>query len=235
MKIILCEDEVQQQEWMRETILEWQRHTQTAVELFIYSSGEELFFKKEEWVDADTIILDIELKDMNGMEIAKEIRRTDANVKLFFVTGYEKYVFEGYEVGAVSYIMKPIDKAKLFQTLDKVKSMCKEAEQYLLIEESIQTKRIYLKDVMYIESMGHYCKIVTTHETIQVRERISDLIEKTAEGKFFACHRSYHVNMAYVRRITKKDIILDDETVIPIARGKWEGVNKAFIGYYKVH
>lgn len=235
MKIILCEDEVQQQEWMRETILEWQRHTQTAVELFIYSSGEELFFKKEEWVDADTIILDIELKDMNGMEIAKEIRRTDANVKLFFVTGYEKYVFEGYEVGAVSYIMKPIDKTKLFQTLDKVNVMCKESEQCLLVEESTQTKRIYLKDIMYIESMGHYCKIVTINESIQVRERISDLIEKTVAGKFFACHRSYHVNMAYVRRITKKDIILDDETVIPIARGKWEGVNKAFIGYYKVH
>lgn len=235
MKIVLCEDEKQQQEWMRDAILEWQKLSQTAVLLSIYSSGEELFFKEEEWADADAMILDIELKKMNGMEIARRIRQTDAKMPLFFATGYEKYVFEGYEVGAVSYIMKPIDKAKLFKTLDKVKTMCMEAEQCLLIEEKAGVKRIYLKDIMYIESVGHYCNIVTTKERVQVRERISDLVEKTAGGNFFSCHRSYHVNMAYVRRITKKDIILDDETAIPIARGKWEDANKAFIEYYKVH
>ena len=70
---------------------------------------------------------------------------------------------------------------------------------------------------------------------MQVRDKISKLVEETRDGNFYSCHRSYHVNMAYVRRITKKDLILDDETVIPIARGKWEGANKAFIEYYKVH
>ena len=235
MKIILCEDEKTQQEWMQEAILEWQKLSGTSVSLNIYSSGEELFFKREEWVDADTIILDIELKEMNGMEIARAIRKLDAKVPLFFATGYEKYVFEGYEVGAVSYIMKPIDKAKLFQTLDKIKAMSAEQEQCLLIEDGTETKRIYLKDILYIESMGHYCNIVTKQDTIQVREKISELVKRTEGGNFFSCHRSYHVNMAYVRRITKKDLILDNDAAIPIARGKWEEANKAFIAYYKVH
>lgn len=235
MKIILCEDEVSQQQWMQDAIFEWQKLSGTLVTLNVYSSGEELFFKQEEWTDADTIILDVELKEMNGMEIARAIRKLDAKVPLFFATGYEKYVFEGYEVGAVSYIMKPIDKAKLFQTLDKVKAMSAEKEQCLLIEDSAETKRIYLRDIMYIESIGHYCNIVTKQETIQIREKISELINKTAGGNFFSCHRSYHVNMAYVRRITKKDLILDNDVAIPIARGKWEDANKAFIAYYKVH
>ena len=90
MKIILCEDEVSQQQWMQDAILEWQKLSATPVELNIYASGEELFFKQEEWADADTIILDIELKEMNGMEIAREIRKLDAKVPLFFATGYEK-------------------------------------------------------------------------------------------------------------------------------------------------
>ena len=235
MKIILCEDEKNQQEWMQEAIFEWQKLSGTPVTLNIYSSGEELFFKQEEWTDADTIILDIELKEMNGMEIARAIRKLDAKVPLFFATGYEKYVFEGYEVGAVSYIMKPIDKAKLFQTLDKVKAMSAEREQCLLIEDGVEAKRIYLKDILYIESIGHYCNIITKQGTMQVREKISELVNRTEDGNFFSCHRSYHVNMAYVRRITKKDLILDNDAVIPIARGKWEEANKAFIAYYKVH
>lgn len=235
MKIILCEDEVSQQEWMREAILEWQKTSGIPVTLNIYASGEELFFKQDEWTDADTIILDVELKEMNGMEVARAIRKLDAKVPLFFATGYEKYVFEGYEVGAVSYIMKPIDKAKLFQTLDKVKAMSAEKEQCLLLEDSAETKRIYLRDIMYIESIGHYCNIVRKQDTIQIREKISELMSRTEGGNFFSCHRSYHVNMAYVRRITKKDLILDNDVAIPIARGKWEDANKAFIAYYKVH
>jgi len=235
MKIILCEDEVSQQQWMQDAFLEWQKLSGTLVEFRVYSSGEELFFKQEEWADADTIILDIELKEMNGMEIARAIRKLDAKVPLFFATGYEKYVFEGYEVGAVSYIMKPIDKVKLFQTLNKVKAMSAEREQCLLIEDQAETKRIYLKDILYIESTGHYCKIVTKQGIMQVREKISELVKKTEGKSFFLCHRSYHVNMAYVRRITKKDLILDNDAVIPIARGKWEEANKAFIAYYKVH
>ena len=235
MKIVLCEDDLQQQEWMKEAIFEWQKTAAVQVELFVYASGEELFFKQEEWAAADTVILDIELKEMNGMEIARRIRSVDEKIPLFFATGYEKYVFEGYEVGAVSYIMKPIDKQKLFQTLDRVKAMAEEREKCLLLEDAAEVKRIYLKDILYIESVGHYCNIVTPQETIQVRDSISKLAEKTAHGTFFACHRSYLVNMAYVSRITKKDMILDNEMAIPIARGKWEGANKAFIKYYKVH
>lgn len=235
MKIILCEDEKKQQEWMQDAILEWQCSSATPVELKIYGSGEELFFKKEEWADADTIILDIELKGMNGMEIARAIRKLDTRVSLFFATGYERYVFEGYEVGAVSYIMKPIDKMKFFQTLDKVKAMLEEKEQCLLLEDVSGTKRVYLKDILYMESVGHYCNIITGSETIQVRKKISELMSETEGGHFFSPHRSYHVNMAYVRRITKKDMILDNAIAIPIARGKWEEANVAFITYYKVH
>ena len=114
MKVVVCEDELAQQQWMESALLEWQEMTGTKLELKLYGSGEELFFKKEEWVDADTIILDIELKEMNGMEIARAIRKVDERISIFFTTGYEKYVFEGYEVGAISYIMKPVDKKKLF-------------------------------------------------------------------------------------------------------------------------
>lgn len=235
MKVVLCEDETAQQQWMESALSEWQNKTGIKLELKIYSSGEELFFKKEEWADADTIILDIELKEMNGMEIARAIRKIDDNISLFFTTGYEKYVFEGYEVGAISYIMKPIDKAKLFDALEKAKTKCEETDRCIMLEQNDETTRIYLRDIMYVESNGHYCVIHTKNDIISVREKISSLFSQLESKQFFMCHRSYIVNMAYVSRITKKDIVLDNGSMIPIARGKWEDVNRAFLEYYRTH
>ena len=235
MKVVLCEDEFTQQQWMQSALLEWQQMTGTKLELNFYSSGEELFFKKEEWADADTIILDVELKEMNGMEIARAIRKVDENISIFFTTGYEKYVFEGYEVGAISYIMKPVDKKKLFDALDKAKAKCEEVQKSLIIEENGETKRIYLKDIFYVESDGHYCVLHTKDGISSVRENISSLFSRIDGDTFFMCHRSYMVNMAYVSRISKKDIILDNGNVLPIARGKWEAVNKAFLTYFRTH
>ena len=234
MKVILCEDEPAQQKWMESALFEWQKKTGTNLELNIYGSGEELFFKKDEWADADAVILDIELKEMNGMEIAKAIRNTDKQISIFFTTGYEKYVFEGYEVGAISYIMKPIDKVKLFTALDKAKENCREQDRSFLVEQNQETIRIYMRDILYVESDGHYCVLHTKNDRILMREKISSLYAKLENRGFFLCHRSYIVNMAYVSRITKKDIILDDMHKIPIARGKWEAVNKAFLEYYRV-
>jgi len=235
MKVVVCEDELAQQQWIESALLEWQELTGTKLELKIYGSGEELFFKKEEWADADTTILDVELKEMNGMEIARAIRKVDERISIFFTTGYEKYVFEGYEVGAISYIMKPVDKKKLFDALDKAKAKCEEIQRSLVIEENGETKRIYEKDILYVESDGHYCILHTKEYVSSVRENISSLFSRLEGRAFFMCHRSYIVNMVYVSRITKKEILLDDGSKIPIARGKWEAVNKAFLAYYRTH
>lgn len=234
MKIILCEDEIAQQQWMEQAILEWQRDRKTKITLQIYGSGEELFFKKEEWVDADLLILDIELKEMNGMEIARKIREVDKEISLLFATGYEKYVFEGYEVGAISYIMKPVNKEKLFHSLDKAWENIKEGQDCLLLPCGEETKRVYIKDIFYIESDGHYCRILTQQGEIQVREKISALYEQLTGKHFYMCHRSYILNLAYVSRITKKDVILDSGEAIPLARGKWEEMNQQFMDYYRL-
>lgn len=234
MKIILCEDEIAQQQWMEQAILEWQRDRKTKITLQIYGSGEELFFKKEEWVDADLLILDIELKEMNGMEIARKIREVDKEISLLFATGYEKYVLEGYEVGAISYIMKPVNKEKLFHSLDKAWENIKEGQDCLLLPCGEETKRVYIKDIFYIESDGHYCRILTQQGEAQVREKISVLYEQLNEKHFYMCHRSYILNLAYVSRITKKDVILDSGEAIPLARGKWEEMNQQFMDYYRL-
>ena len=100
MKFALCEDEKGPRELMEQELSRWVQEQGEQLHLLIYDSAEELLFKQEEWADADGLILDIELKAMNGMELARTIRKKDAYIPILFVTGYEQYVFEGYEVGA---------------------------------------------------------------------------------------------------------------------------------------
>ena len=233
MRIIMCEDEIAQQQWMMNALKEWQENSGNIVSIQAYASAEELLFKKEEWAGADLMILDIELKEMNGMELAHEIRKNDEKISILFATGYEKFVFEGYEVGAISYIMKPVDKVKLFSALDKAAQQQKERSKTIVVGTQEDAKRVYLEDIYYIESEGHYCRIYLKDETVQVREKISELSKRMEEACFFLCHRSYLINVACISRITKKDVILDNGAVIPLARGKWEEVNRLFMQYYR--
>lgn len=233
MKIILCEDDKAQQQWMQEVLQEWHDKIGKSMKLLVYASAEELLFKQEEWSDAELMILDIELKEMNGMELAYKIRELDKKVPLLFATGYEKFVFEGYEVGAVSYMMKPIQKEKLFRTLDKVSLLQEKAGCVLIAGQEEDTVRIYAKDISYIESEGHYCRIVLRDKEIKIRGKISELQKQLPAEDFCLCHRSYLINVSCIKRITKKEVIMDDAASIPIARGKWEEVNSYFMAYYR--
>lgn len=233
MKIVLCEDEETSRIKMEQVLRQWGNERRETVRLLSYESAEELLFKAEEWADSDGLILDVELKEMNGMELARNIRRKDEKIPILFVTGYERYVFEGYEVGAVSYLMKPVKPEKLFPALDRLLEQSLRRREVLLTNAGDENARIYLMDIFYIESDGHYSVIHTGKEAIVARRGINELREALPEGEFFMPHRSYLVHVPYVRKITRKQVVMEDGRELPIARGKWESVNQAYLAYYR--
>ena len=108
MKIIICEDEERQRHILARSLESWSNSRQIELELLSFESGEELEFKKEEHLDADLYILDIEMKNQSGMDVAKWIREWNKESGIMFITGYEHFVFEGYLVKAI--IAKDIDR-----------------------------------------------------------------------------------------------------------------------------
>lgn len=233
MKFVLCEDEETSLKWMQKAIIKWGQAKKELVDLISYNSAEELLFKENEWIKADGLILDIELKAMNGMELAKKIRIRDEHIPILFATGYEQFVFEGYEVGAISYLMKPVNEEKLFRALDKMKEKSKENKEVFFTNAEEENTKLYLVDIMYIESEGHYVTIQDKKEHKEVRRSIGDLWKELKYKQFCMPHRSYLVNIAHINKITKKMIYLDNGIEIPIARGKWEEINKAYLEYYR--
>ncbi len=233
MKYALCEDEICARRLMEQELGRWAQEQKEQLCLLIYESAEELLFKQEEWEDADGLILDIELKAMNGMELARTIRKRDAYIPILFVTGYEQYVFEGYEVGAVSYLMKPVKSEKLYPALERMRRQALQKDKVLLTNAGDENTRIYQRDILYIESDGHYCVVHTGTETIPTRRSIGELREALEEKAFFMPHRSYLVHVLHICKITRKNILMDNGEELPIARGKWEAANQAYLTYYR--
>ena len=208
MKIAYCEDEKIQKEILEESLGRWGK-----TDLVWYESAEQMLFECDGRYPFDLIILDIQMKKQNGMELARRIRQTDAQVPILFLTAMKEYVFEGYEVKALRYLIKPVQDEALFAILDEIQSA---DQRYVLLNGS----RINLNDLIYVED--HRQK-----EKIGIRE-LKAMLDET----FVMIHRSYLVNIAKVDQIRREDLSAGSFT-LPIARSQLKIVNEAFIRYNK--
>lgn len=221
MKIAICEDEKVQADFVKSIILDWKQDRKTEITLDCYVNAESFLFS--EVLDYDLLILDIQMGEMDGISLAKKIREINKTVKILFVTGISDYISEGYEVDAMHYLLKPIQKEKLFTLLDKAKITI--PDEFLLIKNN----KINLKDIFYIESIGRKVKLKLKDEELLLTDKYSDILE---QSKLFACHRSFAVNICHIKSITKTDLILDNGQQIPVSRRLHKDTCEAFTKYF---
>ena len=177
--------------------------------------------KKENF---DLIILDIQMRNQNGMELARQIRRADPQVPLLFLTATKEYVFEGYEVNALRYLIKPIQPSQLFAILGEIQASTKRS---ILLNGN----RIDLNALVYVEAEAHYCHLV--FEDHRQKEKIGIRELKTMlDDSFVMIHRSYLVNIAKVDQIRREELSAGSFT-LPVARSQLKTVSEAVIEYNK--
>lgn len=235
MTICYCEDESAQAKAFAIKIDQWAKNKNIAVHTDLFESAEEYLFKAEQNT-YDVIFLDISMRGQNGMELARQIREKEKDVILVFVTSDASYVFDGYEVGAYRYLMKPVDEEKLWEILDYARTQKEvEEENYILVKKDSQSVRINLKDIIYIEAQKHYVNLcMENKESINIKTAFTELLQETQEKSdtILLTHRSYAVNIEKVVRIGRTECVLSDSSVIPVSRSFYKEVNEAFIKYH---
>lgn len=232
MRIAYCDDEKMQYIFLKELTDKWEKKVNIHCDITVYASAEEMLFENQESFSFDFIILDIELDKMNGINLARQIRQVDKSVTIAFLSNSKKYVFEGYEVGAVRYLLKPLTEKQIFPLLDMVQKTLEEEKQYIIIGVSGEKIKLAINDICYVEALGHYIAIHTGNNTYEIKMNINEISDRLNNG-FIATHRSYLVNLGCVERITRTDCILSEGHMIPISRNSYNAVNKAFIEFYK--
>ena len=198
-----------------------------AVQAERFESAQAFLFHYEEHKDYDVLLLDIEMPGMDGMSMARAIRRENEAVQIVFVTGYSDYIAEGYEVAALHYLMKPVSREKLFAVLNRALEKRKREERCLNLELGGEMVRIPFYDIRYLDVRQNY---VTIHAKAEYTvKRSLNEFEKELDDRFFRAGRSLIINLKYIRRVTKTEVSLSDGTLLPLPRGAYEPLNRAII------
>ena len=229
--IAIIDDEQVQREYLLTIIDLWKKSSELNIKTF--HNAESFLFDYEDNKDYDILLLDIEMDKINGIELAQKVRKDNERVQIIFITGFADYMSMGFDVSALHYLMKPVSKEKLHQVLDKAVSLLSKKESNIIIKVDGQNTIIKLSDIVYVESFGHYISINTVDKKeYTIKIGINKFVEEL-DKSFVIPHRSYIVNLKYVKTITKNSIILDDNKEIPMAKNNFDDINKAFINYYR--
>ena len=226
-KIAICDDLDADRQYISGLVTEWAAKTGHIVHTDLFSSAENFLFCYAEENDYDILLLDIEMGDMDGVTMAKKLRRDNDTVQIIFITGYSDYISEGYEVAALHYLMKPVKHEKLFSVLDRAVEKLSKNEKILNFRIGGEMVRIPVYQIKYADVFRNY---VTIHasDSFMVKMTLGEL-EKELDDRFYRVGRSVVVNLTQISRVTKTEIKLNDGVSIPLPRGAYEGVNRAII------
>lgn len=241
MNIAYCEDEKIQLEYMEQLIKKWADEGNDTVTYFGYGSAKELLFEHPDSFPFDLLLLDIDMDGMDGMALAKEIRKKDQKLPIVFLTNRSEYVFEGYEVGALRYLLKPVEETKLFSLLDEISYALGKERRYLIENVDGETVKISVDTIYSVEAKGHYIRLHTSAGDYEYKKNLSEITEELAKDQpgqkteFISTHRSFLVSLAAVERVQRTECILCDGSSVPVSRNAYKSVNEAFIRYYMEH
>ena len=232
IKLAICDDEQSETEYITRLVQSWAAKSALTADVYTFDSSEAFLFTYDADKSFDILLLDIQMKQMDGVELAKELRADGAQMQIVFITGFPDFIAEGYDVSALHYLMKPVSKEKLTEVLDKAVQLLGAKKTSLLLKiESGQT-RVFCDDITYVEAFAHNVVVYTTSEIIEVKESISALETALAED-FCRVHRSYIVGLRHIRQISKTVVYLDDGAEVPLSRRRYDTLNKAFISYHR--
>lgn len=233
-RIAICEDDAAQRDYEEALTRRWAKKREYKIALDAYAASEAFLFVCEDKPPYDLFILDIQMGEMDGIELAAKLRENDCDAAIIFLTGIPDYAIEGYSVGAVRYLLKPVNEADFFSLLDVLyEDRKKDSDSYFILEMGGNARKIKLTEILYAEARGHYIYMKTAAGAQEWKGAFSPLQTELGAKGFFLLKRGLLVNLAQVEQISRTECILGDGTTLPVARSKYRELNEAFIAYYR--
>lgn len=234
IKIAFCDDEAAVLEQLDALLEEYAGASGQEFARRAYRTPLELMADIDRGCRFDILILDVLMPGENGMSAAREIRESDSNVKIIFLTSSSEFAVESYAVDAWYYQLKPIRKEDFFRLMDSAAAACRSEQQHsLILRGKSGIVRLELQQLVYCEVLGRtlmfHRKDGTVTESIG---RLDELCGQLAPYPgFLRPHRSYLINMEYVTGISARAIILQDGTEVPVPHGKYSEIKERYLNY----
>lgn len=219
LRIAVVEDEKACQEQLTEFFERYQKERGVRLEVQYFDDGAEAVEGYQSVYDL--LLMDIQLPLLDGMTAAELIRDRDAEVQILFITNMKQFAIQGYRVGALDYLLKPVSYFALSQRLDKVmERQQRRRRHYVTIVSEGNWHKLDISQVFYIESQDHTLLYHTSAGSYPVIGTMKSLVrELEPMGCFFRCGKSFLVNLEHVDAVRDHCAVVSG-TMIPISRGK---------------
>lgn len=230
MEIIILEDQPMEAERLKNAIREWELNHNFKVSIAEYSSGESFFssLSPDRYNYFSVYILDIQMKEINGIEVAKRLRKEGCARPILFLTAFREYVFYGYDVRAMHYLIKPVEKEALFLCLDEIAADLKGS--FYLYRNKGEIIHIPYQEIITFSGNRHYIDILTTKNYFCQHTTLNNSMT-FLPGEFIRVHRSCIVNMAHIYKISQNTITLSNRMTTSIGRSYLKDVLRSFTTY----
>lgn len=231
MKIAICDDDWHMQQTLRLFIDQTYQDLDMLVDGF--TSGESLLAAVQKQIQPyQLILLDIEMRGIDGIETAKRLRKLLPDCYIIFITSHDEFALTGYEVAAFRYLVKPVQPEKLREAISAVRAEL--ADQFTLhVADGADEALVRAKDIFYVEAQDKRVRLVTARETFSDRRGIDEVAALLAQEDFYRVHRSYLINLRYVARLDGASVQLVNGDTVPISRLRKKAFKNAFQAYVK--
>ena len=204
--------------------LEFKANCYDAIEAIDYLNKHEI----------DLIFLDLNMPKLKGFEFLKTL---SSPPKVIVTTAYSEFAIEGYELNVVDYLLKPFSFERFLSAINKVTSSnagtikkesnanLKPEEKYVFLKQNNSHIQVDLESILFIEASGNYTKVITTKNTITIREKISDTIQLLSENDFLQVHKSFAVAKKHINSIEGNRINIQDH-IVPIGKLYKSNINQ---------
>ena len=225
LRVGICDDESAVRESLR---LSLQQILRKENRIYEFSSGEGLLGWMEKHMgEIDLLFLDVEMHELSGMETARRLRAQDRQIVIVFVTGYPDYVFDGYSVGALDYLLKPVPLGRLEQVVKRAMTVLHmAAPENFTLKNADGIFRIPRENILYFYSDRRLVNLVTQGKSYTFYDKL-DHVQQVAGPGFVRIHQRYLVRAAAVRQI-EDDCVLIGGRSLPISRACRQGAMLAF-------
>ncbi len=200
------------------------------------NASDAMHFLQQQQVDL--LFLDIEMPEMSGIDFLKALQQPTITV---FTTAFRDYAFEGFELGVIDFLLKPISQARFMVAIEKVKDflslrtedarfeVSRDAPDFIFVKSGVQKIKLFFADVSYIQGLKDYAIIYATTGKIVIKGSVKSMQQLFPESQFIRVHKSFIVSKAKIRRIEKNRIIIGDHQ-IPIGRNYKENMERRISG-----
>lgn len=180
----------------------------------------------------DVFLLDIYMQGITGIDLAREVRKSNSDARIIFLTMSMDYAVDAFEIQALHYLKKPIEHEQFFCAMNRVRDSYREKKLSLVAKIEKGYEHIQFSDIIYVESCGKVQRIVLSDRYVMVNSTLANLTEQLLKDKAFVSpHRAYLVNMQYIVTLNTSEIIMRNNDCIPISRGKHKRVKEDFFSW----